>query len=787
MRRRGKLELLVFSAMVFAGGRTAWSQPASSSDAASNTGDASTQGVSQNSSPATVGEIVVTAQKRAQNLQNVPVAVTALTGAEITQRGITNAAALSQFVPSLSVSEAGGGTILPFLRGVGNPAGEVGNESSVALYLDDVYVSRLDASFLELADVSRIEILNGPQGTLFGRNASAGVLNIVTKDPSATPEGSLTLGYGNFNTSTEKLYISGPLASNIRANLSLVNTNQADGWGKNLAGDRIGFLSPFVVRSKVLINLTPFTTLRLEADYNTSKGNEGLPSNTVPSTSTGSPDFYALPPYNRTPIKYTNLASFYDEPSFGPDIVKKHSFGTSVRLDQDLAFAKLSSITAYRQEREDQQLGGFSPDPDGFTELNSQSRTLTEELQLTSKPSSPFDWIVGFFYLNEFSAYDPTRLVGPSLAIDDLGGAFGQTLPPASELDLYSQERVKEYAIFTQETFHLPLKVNLTTGFRYTIDDLDAQGRTAAIIPDLFTGDFPGATDTSSSFRKPTFKVGLDRKFGTDVLGYVSVSRGVKAGTYNLLPLTLPPTRPEVLTDYELGAKSTFFSRRLLLDGAIFYYDYVDPQVSEVQDNLLFLANARSAHVKGAELQGQYVVSPEFRVRFGLNLLDAKYSSFPGAPDYQANPAPPYGVLLSSIDARGRDLPFAPDVKANVGVTYTLKTPYGGFIADGNYTYNGGFAYTADNVLRQGAFSLLDAAITYTPPNNPNIAIRGYARNLTGSEYSYGDLEVQGYVGFEYAPSAATRVRFPRPPTNSALNCVALRSGAAALRSRRAA
>ena len=749
MLYRRRMESVVLGLVMITGVRGASAQVTASQDVPPELQRPPTQAPGG----ASVEEIVVTAQKRSQNLQNVPVAVTALTGAEITQRGITNAAALSQYVPSLSVSEAGGGTILPFLRGVGNNAGEVGNESSVALYLDDVYVSRLDASFLELADVSRVEVLNGPQGTLFGRNASAGVLNIVTRDPSAVPQGLLTLGYGNYDTSTEKLYLSGPLASNIRANLSLVNTNQADGWGKNLSGDRVGFLSPFVVRSKMLIDVTPSTTLRLEADYSTSKGNEGLPSNTVPGTSTGSPDFYALPPYDRTPVKYTNIAGFYDNGSVGPDIVKKHSVGLSTRLDQDLGFAKLSSITGYRQEREKQDLGGFTPDPVGFTELNSQSRTFTEELQLTSKPASPFDWIVGFFYLNEFSTYDPTRLVGPTLAVDDFGGAFGSTLPPTSELDLYSQERVKEYALYTQETFHLPLRVDLTTGFRYTIDDLDAQGRTAAIIPGIFSGDFPGSINTSSSFRKPTFKVGLDHKFTDDILGYASISRGIKAGTYNLLPLTLPPTKPEVLTDYELGAKSTFFNRRLLLNGAIFYYDYTDPQVSEVQDNLLFLANANSAHVKGAEFEGQYVVSPALRLRFGVNYLNAKYSSFPGAPLYQANPAPPYGATLTSFDASGRNLPFAPNVKANLGATYTFETPYGGFVADGNYTYNGGFAYTPDNVLRQSPFSLLDAAITYTPPNNHHLALRAWARNLTGSEYSYGDLEVQGYVGFEFAPA----------------------------------
>jgi iron complex outermembrane receptor protein len=700
-----------------------------------------------------VEEVVVTAQKRAQKLQKVPIAITALGGKDIAQRGITNPSSLAQHVTGLTISEAAGGIVLPFLRGVGNTAGEVGNESSVAVYLDDVYVSQLNASFLELADVSRIEVLNGPQGTLFGRNASAGVINVITKDPSPTFEANASFGYGSYNTSTEKLYLSGPIAPGIAANLSVLNTWQADGWGHDLTGAPIGFNSPFVIRSKWLFHLSSSTTLRLEGDYSHSSGNEGFPSNTVPGTSTGTPDFYALPPFNRTPMKYTNQAGFYNNDSVGPRTLNNRGFGLSARLDQDLGFAKLASITGYRQDTDDQKLGGYTPDPVGYTELHTESRTFTEELQLASKPQSSFDWLIGLYYLNEFSAYDPVRLTGPSLAQDDFGGAFGTTLPAGSQLELFAQQRVKEYSAFTQETVHLPYAINLTAGVRYTIDDLDGQGRTAAIIPGIFSAVFPGSINTTTEFKEPTFKIGLDHQFTDNVLGYATVSRGIKAGTYNLLPLTLPATQPEVLTDYEVGAKATLFDRKLQVNTALFYYDYANPQVEEVKNQLLFLANAKSARVEGAQIEGQYVVTPDLRTRFGAEYLDAQYLNFPGAPFYTQNPNPPYGATLTTLNAATNQLPYAPKFTFNVGLNYSATFLFGRFNFDSNYAYNGGFAYTPDNVLRQGPFGLLDASLTYFPPNTERWALRLWGRNITSTKYSFGDLESNGYLGFIYSPA----------------------------------
>ncbi len=700
-----------------------------------------------------IEEVVVTAQKRSQRLQKVPVAITALTSKQLVNSGVTSATGLANHVATLTVAEGGGGTLLPFLRGVGNPDAVNGNESSVAVYLDDVYVSRLDQAFLELYDINRIEVLNGPQGTLFGRNASAGLLNIITRDPSSTFQGSAAVGYGNYNTTTEKLYLSGPVATGVAANISVLNGWQGEGWGRNITSNApVGYNDPLIVRSKWLFDLSSTTRLRVSADYSQSSSDLGAYTNNIPGTSVGSPDFYSLAPYNRAPVRHSPVG-FYDEQNYYPLQTHKRGFGGSARLDQDLGFAEFSSITGYRQNAEDYQVDGtYSPEPGLAYALNSHSRTFTQEFQLASKPGSVVDWIAGLFYLNEFASYEPTGITGPGLAIDVLGGAFGPVLPHGSEVGLYSHERTKDYAAYGQTTIHLPFSTNLTLGIRYTIDDLDGGGNTRVGVPGI--GVFNTPAKDSAEFQEPSFKFGLDHSFGNNLLTYISVSRGFKAGTYNLLPFSAPPTKPEQLTAYEIGAKSTLLDGRLLLNGAFFYYNLGDPQVQEVVNHLIFLANAGSAQVLGGELQAEYVILPGLTARAGGAYLDSHYTNFPNAPFYTPNPDPPYGSLSTAGNADGKQLPEAPKFAFNFGFNYDTAFSWGRLNFNQNYAFRGSFYFSPDNFIHQKSYGLLDASVTYMLPNNDHWSLRAYGKNITGTRYYIGGEENSGSEGFVYAPGA---------------------------------
>ena len=712
-----------------------------------------------------VEDIVVTSQKRAQKLQKVPVTITAFSAKDIARSGITTATELSQHVPALTISVGGPGLVLPFLRGVGNNSTTIGNESSVATYLDDVYVARLSTSFLELNDISRIEVLKGPQGTLFGRNASAGVIGIFTKDPSPDYQANASFTYGNYDTATEKLYLSGAVAPGINANLSVLNSTQSEPWGRDPTSHQpLGYDDPFVVRSKWMFQLSPSTTLRLIGDYSQDRTSIGTYVNTYPGYATGSPDFYSQPPYNRKPTAF-GPAGFYDALGNGKYGTNSRGFGLSARLGQDLGFAQFTSTTGYRQYQETEDSDAdFSPLNGLQYDIVGHSRTFTQEFQLASKSDSAFDWIVGLFYLNEFSSYEPTEITGPGILKDVLGFPLSLpvTTPPGSTVALYGHGRVKDYAAYTQETIHLPYKTNLTVGFRYTIDDLDGGGATAINVP-----GFPGlenvtipATPNTTSFDKATFKAGLDHRFTEDILGYVSFSRGFKAGTYNLLPFTVPATRPEVIDAYEVGGKSTLLDHKLQLNASLFYYDYKDPQVQEIVNRLVFLANAKTAEVKGAEFQGQYVVTPELSARFGGSYIDSHYTNFPNAPFFAANTNPPYGIVTFAGVADGHELPNSPKFAANAGADYSVDLPYGRFDFDANYAFTGSFRWNPDNVLRQKSYSLVDASLTYRLPDNDRWALRLWGKNILGKKYAISAAEISGAPGFFYGPGAPATYGF---------------------------
>ena len=273
-------------------------------------------------------------------------------------------------------------------------------------------------------------------------------------------------------------------------------------------------------------------------------------------------------------------------------------------------------------------------------------------------------------------------------------------------------------------------------------------------MPGVISLTFPGSLKAANEFQEPTFKFNLDHRFSDDILGYVSVTRGFKAGTYNLLPLTLPVTQPETLDSYEAGLKTTLLDHKLLLNGAFFHYNYTNPQVEEVVNHLIFLANAGAAEVNGFDLDGQYVFTPDLSTRFGFAYLDPHYTVFNNAPFYSINPNPPFGTLVTSGNAAGNLLPFASRFAFNAGLNYRVRSSLGQFEFNGNYGFVGSFRITPDNFVRQKSYGLLDASLTYTLPHNDRWSLRVWGKNITGEKYFVDAQEIAGSAGIQYAPGA---------------------------------
>jgi iron complex outermembrane receptor protein len=688
-------------------------------------------------------DIVVTAQKRAQNIQKVPVAVSAISGEALGSRGLTNVEDLRTAIPGLNIS-INGGVALPFLRGVGNPGTTLGNESSVAIYVDGVYYSRLPAGVFSLNNLERVEVLKGPQGTLFGRNSSGGVIQIVTRDPEHDPSMRGSLGYGRFDTIEGNLYATTGLSDTIAVDLALSGRNQGSGYGKYvLTGHRTNYQDNFSARSKMLFEPSDNTRVTLGGFYTYSRNN--FQSAAFPGTLSG---FSSLP--NTLPQP---TLDFYDQPNDTEAFIRARTWGTSLKLEQEVSFARLQAITAYMKTNQYSITDSdFSSRPDGVATPSGYVKQFTQELQAASLSGSPVEWVVGFFYFNTVSEYDErTRFSSPSGALASLGGTAGFTS--------LGRQHVKSYAAYGQASYELLPRLKATGGLRYTWDRITADG--ALVRPNgTFLSNLPAG---NSKVNKLSFRAALDYQFSDDVLGYASFSRGFKSAVFNLLTYNNVPNRPEQVDAYEVGFKSELFDRRVRFNAAAFYYEIQDPQVVLTRAPSIVFSNAGKSTVKGVEADLQALLATGLTARASANYLDSKYKDFGTivngvcvacAPSGAPNPNPPFGSIspLVGVVANGNQTPYVSKFTANIGLDYEFDAAIGKFLISADYSYNDGFFSEPDNFLHQKAFSIVNAQVKFNPTEN--LGFRIWGKNLLDKKYIERMNTNAGPAGYTYMPAA---------------------------------
>jgi iron complex outermembrane receptor protein len=606
-----------------------------------------------------IEEIVVTAQKRSENVQKVPISITAISGASLQARGITSSENLNFVTPGLNIVRQQQSAVI-FLRGLGSNSASIGDENSVATYVDGVYLFSADAFFTDFNDVQRIEVLKGPQGTLYGRNATGGLINIITRDPSADSTVEVEVGYGNSNTSEGKLYANTGIAHNVAANVAVVYKNQADGYGYNrvrntdyLQFDELG------IKSKVVIggNGGP-TKVTLAADWGRNHSDLGV---------------------SRRPEEGSVLAlgsvgfqGFYVSPNdFKSDSLVK-TYGGSARLEQDLGGAQLLSITALRGGRTEMDIDqDGSPVPYLHIRSHHRIRQFTQELQLLSPLSSRLKWIVGAFYMDASGAYVPQEQFG--LALTALGGGKY----------IYTDSAVKSLSGFAQATYDILPRTNLTLGARYTRDQRHISGYSIS-YPGLLV---PGSqADQHENFQSPTWRIALDHQLTDTVLIYTSYNRGFKAGNFNSTNSAAPPVNPEKVDAYEAGFKTDLFDHMLRFNGSAFYYIAQNLQLQANRATVNILSNAAKAHVKGLELESTFAPTNNLTFNAGLALLDAQYVDYVNAPAtvpiVNANGVPIGGnrtIVLAS--AAGNDVIKSPPIQFNASANYVVPSASSGNFA----------------------------------------------------------------------------------------------------------
>jgi len=694
------------------------------------------------SQPTIVGDLIVTAQRREERMQSIPAAISAVTAATLAQSNITSAKDIGKVVPGTLIQETVG-TATVFVRGVGSNQLGYGNSPSDAIYIDGVYQTRVSPVMLLLNSVDRVEVLKGPQGTLFGRNSESGLIQIITRAPTvgASPHMEAEVGYANYSTINGNLYLSSGLGDKVAADISLLYQNQQDGFGHNsFLNDSTYKGHDFAARTKWVFQPSDHTKFILNAYYNHSQDDRSLFG------------YYfgnGAPP-RLNPIGSLNLSpptGFFDRTNGAPEYLNSTYYGGSLRATQELPFADLVSISAIGRIKEHNvDDADFNPIDFLHDENQAYDRTFTQELQLVSKASSPVEWVGGLFYMDEDYGYSSQILTGasvipiPGAAV--LGPAGGNT---------------KSYAVYGQATFPIVDKLFLTLGGRYSVDDQSAFGEVDIDIPGVGVIPVQPFGRSSTRSKQPLWKETLEYKFDADKLIYFTNSRGAKAGAYNLVTFDPVPIKPETLDAYEVGFKTQFYDRRLRMNGALFYYDIQNPQV--FQTNSLgtpVLVNAGAARVKGAEFEAEGAVTPDLTLRAAITYLDATYTRYDNAPFYAANPDLTVGGYLPSVpgNAAGNQLSRAPHVTAQVGGLYRLHTSWGEFDLSSDYSYTSKFYWDADNGVRQPAYGVWDARISYLFRDS-GVRLTVWGANLNNARYYVAENQFGNAMGSE---------GFPAPP-----------------------
>lgn len=636
----------------------------------------------------TIADIIVTAQRRTENAQRVPIAVTALTGNQLSGLGVRQTTDLAVAAPAVTVTN-GNGNLAVTIRGIGG-TGSGGDEQANGLYLDGVYLTSPAAAVFRFADVDRIEILKGPQGTLFGRNASGGAIQIITHVPTEETRAAFTGSYSNYNTYEGTGYLSGKLAQNLFASVTADYYDQTDGWGKNIFDGHKTYTGKlFSGRAKLRWAPDAATdiTFAYLHTYTRNPNNQG--QTIVPGqlnlAGDPNPGFY-------------NVNNNVDQFNLDKDD------NESLVISRDFGALRALSITSHDEVHvHASQDGDVSRLPLSNTIFGDiPNITYTQELQLQSEASSHIKWTVGGFYYNNDLAVNPL-LMGPRVFV--------------------VHDVTKSYAGFGQTTIPIFDVNHLTVGLRYTVDDRLQRGNINSVA-------FPTQTATD---KKLTYRFALDRQFTPGILGYASYSRGFKSGLFNITLPGAPAVKPQSVDTYEVGLKTDLFDRRVRFNVAAFDNEFKNIQVrGTLPGNTSGYGNAANARIKGVEFDVQAKPAPHLSLQGGFSYLDGKYTRYPNAPFYIFRPTG--GAIPSVLDESGNRTVNTPKVAYTAAATYDIPTQAGDFLFNATYAHNSGFAFDPQNVVLQQAFGLLNLAAGWTAADG-GLSAQVWARNLNNAHY----------------------------------------------------
>ncbi len=654
-------------------------------------------------------EIVVTARRMEENLQRTPVAVTAVVSEMLDNMSITNISQLDHIAPNLQYSPGYSGSSSAanfFIRGIGQGDFVATADPGVSLYLDGVYISRTVGAALDAADVERVEILKGPQGTLFGKNTIGGAISVVTKRPGKEPGGYVEGTLGNYNRMDGRFAANVPISDTLFGKISGVTRNN-DGFARRvLDGVRLGDDNDVGGRVQLLWAPNDAFDILLTADGTRRRAHIAAHSNTtlVPSP-TG--DYFTL----LTGLDVMDFPGSSDPRKINTTSVRPTDrldvSGFSAEINYDFGWASLKSITAYRKLKNE-----TAADFDGTLalyndqEVHLKQDQFTQEFQLSGRTDN-LKWIIGAYYLKE----DVDQI------IDNYYFAYYEELPYGTARRTTLALETENVALFGQASYNVTDRLSLTAGLRWTDEKKEAS----------ITAPFQIPGEASWDNVSPRF--GIEFQATDDMLLYASATRGFKSGSFNGRPDTAGQFNaydPEKVWSYELGLKSQWFDNRLRLNIAGFVTRYTGIQILtgafDNEGNFYFpVDNAGNAELKGFELEFQARPMEMLRLYGSLGYTDEKWT---------------YISPIAFVTPETR-LPSLSHWNANIGAEVDLPLAgFGSLIVGGDYSYRSGYYQTTINspLEYEDGYSLVNAYVIIEPESQ-KWQLKFWGKNLTDAEY----------------------------------------------------
>lgn len=697
-------------------------------------------------------EITVTAERREGTLQSTPIAISAVTGESLERSSIYDTESLSYSVPGLNVQRDVVGKAV--IRGVGTENFTVGGDPGVAVYNDGAYMARTSTAIFDFFDVERIEVLRGPQGTLYGRNAVGGVINVLSNAPTEEFEARGNFTYGNYDAIRLEGAVSGPLTEGVRARIAGLYSKR-DGFTQNIFPglesrglDELDTKDLWALRGRLDIDLASNVTLELIGDIYRDDSNPPAfwyTDATLPWQS----------PTSVYPRDLRTVSHGYETTTPG---VTDLTVGQANRQDQTGGTARLTwegdgftvtSTSSYRDIKFD-----WINDGDGLSDFlvvyfqKDRSNQFTQDLQIASNGDGPFEWIVGGFYLTEDS---------DGIYSIPLGPAFGN-----ATIVYDGTNKTDAFGVFAEGKYAFG-DFTLTAGLRYSDEQKDATldfAFASAAAPGPLANSVLVSYDQQADFNALTPRFVLDYQATDDTMLYASVTRGFKSGGFSLLDNPLNSFSEEFIWSYEIGTKSRLFDNRLELNTSAFYYDYTDQQLSQVTSLATQTTNAGSSTVWGIEAEFKALLTDNFQLDGNIAYLDTKFDEFCTNDTRDLSRPIDNVVCPGTPNLAGNELPRAPNIQINLAAMYThdFGSSLEGF-ARFEWQHTGDQFFSVFNrpTIAQDSFDVFNASVGISSDDG-RWSVRGWARNLFDEEY-FSNLFESGV-----STTAAVPQGFVAPP-----------------------